>query len=99
VEIWTVERVRNRRDLRLIGKKASDFVREVEVALSSTPGLESLSNGAGGPDAPPTRLRALPIAGERLLSVFQIRQRMTVFVHTAGVDTRRVKVKNGGSGL
>jgi len=25
--------------LRLIGEKAGDFVREVEVALSSTPGL------------------------------------------------------------
>jgi hypothetical protein len=34
-----MERIRSCRDLRLIGEKAGDFVREVEVALSSTPGL------------------------------------------------------------
>jgi hypothetical protein len=34
-----MERIRNCRVSRLIGEKAGDFVREVEVALSSTPGL------------------------------------------------------------
>jgi hypothetical protein len=34
-----IERIQNCRDLRLIGEKAGDFVRGVDVALSSTPGL------------------------------------------------------------
>jgi hypothetical protein len=38
-EIWAIERIRFCLDLRLIGEKAGDFVRGVDVALSSAPRL------------------------------------------------------------